>query len=68
MTLPSIDSSPELSPEEWEEAKALLKAISEAPSAVVPEQMERFSYLFTRSLMGKSDSSPSLLEDASSKH
>lgn len=64
MTLLSIDPSPELSPEEWEEAKALLRAISQAPSAVVPEQMERFSHLFTRSLMGKSDFSPSLLENA----
>lgn len=68
MTLPSIDPSPELSPEEWEEAKALLQAISEAPSTVVPEQMERFSFLFTRSLMGKSDFLPSLFEDAPPEH
>jgi hypothetical protein len=45
--------SPSLSIEEWEEAQALRKAISEAPSTVAPWKMERFSELFARSLQGK---------------
>jgi hypothetical protein len=52
--------SPFLSIEEWEELQALREAISNAPSSVVPWKMERFSFLFARSLQGKGDT---LLQD-----
>jgi hypothetical protein len=47
--------SPLLSSQEWDELNALRKAISQNPASVVPEQQERFSALFTRSLIGKGD-------------
>jgi hypothetical protein len=47
--------SPLLSSREWHELNALRKAISHNPASVVPEQQERFSALFTRSLIGKGD-------------
>ena len=53
--VPTIDRSPDLSDDEWTEVQALRKAISEAPSTVVPWRMERFTELFTRSLFGKGD-------------
>jgi hypothetical protein len=53
--VPTIDRSPDLSGDEWTKVQALRKAISEAPSTVVPWQMERFAGLFTRSLLGKGD-------------
>jgi hypothetical protein len=55
MTLTSIAPFPDLSTEEWAEAKALLAAISDNPATVVPSKMERFSFLFARSLQGKGD-------------
>lgn len=44
-----------LSKEEWKELQILRKAISEAPSTVVPLKQERFASLFARSLLGKGD-------------
>jgi hypothetical protein len=44
---------PLLSSEEWLELNVLRKAISDSPSTVTPEKQERFSALFTRSLIGK---------------
>jgi hypothetical protein len=44
---------PLLSPEEWKELDALRRAISDSPATVVPEQQERFSALFARTLIGK---------------
>lgn len=58
MTLPSIDPPPSLSPEEWEEAQALRRAISENPASVAPWKMERFTALFSRSLLGKQSDAP----------
>lgn len=49
--------SPLLSKEEWQELDGLRKAISDSPAAVVPEQQERFSALFARSLLGKGNPS-----------
>lgn len=53
MTFPIASSSPDLSPKEWAEAKALLAAISDNPAAVAASKMEQFSALFVRSLVGK---------------
>ena len=53
MTLPIAPCSSDLSTEEWREAQALLKAISDNPAAVVASKMEQFSALFVRSLAGK---------------
>ena len=53
MTFPVEHCSPDLSTEEWREAQALLKAISDNPAAVVASKMEQFSALFVRSLAGK---------------
>ena len=53
MTLPVAPASPDLSTEEWREAQALLRAISDNPAAVVASKMEQFSALFVRSLAGK---------------
>jgi hypothetical protein len=53
--VPTIERSPDLSDDEWTEVQALRKAITEAPSTVVPWRMERFAELFTRSLLGKGD-------------
>lgn len=47
--------SPFLSSAEWQELDALRKAISHNPASVIPSQQERFTALFTRSLMGKGD-------------
>jgi hypothetical protein len=58
MTLPITSPSPELSPEEWEEAQALRRAISEHPASVAPWKMERFTALFSRSLLGKQSDAP----------
>jgi hypothetical protein len=58
MTFPSIEPSPYLSPDEWEEAQALRKAISEHPASVAPWKMERFTALFSRSLLGKQSDAP----------
>ena len=55
---PSIAPTNELSPEEWEEAHSLLGAISQAPASVSPAKMERFSFLFAKSLRGKGDRQP----------
>jgi hypothetical protein len=44
--------------EEWEEMNTLRKAISEQPSTVIPEKMEKFTELFVKSLEGADDSSP----------
>ena len=41
--------------EEFNEMDALRKAITYNPSAVHPQQMERFTELFVRSLEGKGD-------------
>ncbi len=54
MSAPFI-SSPLLSETEWKELNALRQAISDNPSAVVPEKQERFVALFARSLLGKGD-------------
>lgn len=50
-----MDSSIELTPEEWEELIALKDAISYDPHTVDPQSMERFTELFVRSLEGKGD-------------
>lgn len=47
---------PLLSREEWKELCHLKEAISHHPSTVTIEKQERFTALFTRSLMGKGDS------------
>lgn len=44
-----------LSAIEWQELDALRKAISDNPASAIPSQQERFTALFTRSLMGKGD-------------
>lgn len=46
---------PALSREEWQELCKLKDAISHHPSTVTPKEQERFTALFTRSLMGKGD-------------
>lgn len=53
MTLHPHNPAPKLTNEEWQEAKALLKAISDNPATVVPSKMEQFSSLFVRTLAGK---------------
>jgi hypothetical protein len=55
LSLPVSLPSALLSSREWHELNALRKAISQNPASVVPEQQERFSALFTRSLIGKGD-------------
>lgn len=50
-----FNSCPSLSQEEWTEMEDLLDVITFSPSSVVPEKLERFSSLFTRSLIGKGD-------------
>ena len=56
-----LDSpSPFLSTDEWKELQALRLAISEYPFTVVPSQQERFTALFTRTLIGKGNSVPPL--------
>jgi hypothetical protein len=55
VTRSSAPLPPDLSPEEWEEARALLKAISDNPATVVSSKMEKFSELFVRTLAGKGD-------------
>ena len=47
--------SPLLSISEWKEMDVLRRAISENPASVIPSQQERFTALFTRSLIGKGD-------------
>lgn len=44
--------------EEWNEMDSLRKAISNQPSTVSPEKMEKFTELFVRSLEGADDSHP----------
>lgn len=56
MTLHPHNPSSKLSKEEWQEAKALLEAISDNPAAVAPSKMEEFSALFVRTLAGKGNS------------
>jgi hypothetical protein len=46
--------------EEWTEMDVLRRAISDHPSSVVPEKMERFTELFVLSLSGCDDDHPSL--------
>jgi hypothetical protein len=46
---------PRLSIEEWKEIQHLRRAISDNPFAVTPERQERFSELFSKSIMGKGD-------------
>lgn len=54
MTLAKTGSS-ELTVEEWDELNALRQAINQNPAAVIPNQQERFTELFVRSLQGKGD-------------
>jgi hypothetical protein len=44
--------------EEWNEMNSLRKAISEQPSSVIPEQMQKFTKLFVKSLEGADDLHP----------
>lgn len=44
--------------EEWNEMDVLRKAISEQPSTVSSEKMEKFTELFVKSLDGADDSHP----------
>ena len=44
--------------DEWNEMNSLRKAISEQPSSVIPEQMQKFAELFVKSLEGADDSHP----------
>jgi hypothetical protein len=44
--------------EEWDEMNSLRKAISEQPSSVIPEKMQKFAQLFVKSLEGADDSHP----------
>lgn len=54
MTLAKTGSS-ELTVEEWDELNVLRQAINQNPAAVIPNQQERFTELFVRSLQGKGD-------------
>jgi hypothetical protein len=44
-----------LSIEEWKEIQYLRRAISDNPFAVTTERQERFSALFSKSIIGKGD-------------
>ena len=57
MTLPKSGSST-LSQEEWNELLALKNAINDAPHAVAPHKMEKFTELLVRSLEGKESNAP----------
>ena len=57
MTLPKSGSST-LSQEEWSELLALKNAINDAPHAVAPHKMEKFTELLVRSLEGKESNVP----------
>ena len=46
----------ELNQEEWNELVGLKNAINEHPASVHPQQMERFTELFVKTLEGKGDS------------
>lgn len=54
MTLMRTGGS-DLTDDEFEELKVLLKAINENPASVHYEKMERFAELMVRSLDGKGD-------------
>ena len=56
-----MDSSIELTPEEWEELIALKDAISYDPHTVDSQSMERFTKLFVRSLEGKKGDFPLII-------
>lgn len=44
--------------EEWREMDTLRRAISDLPSSVAPDKMEKFTELFVKSLEGADDSHP----------
>lgn len=44
--------------EEWKELDNLRQAISDLPTSVTPEKMEKFTELFVKSLYGADDSHP----------
>ena len=57
-TLESSVVSEKITTEEWKEMDTLRRAISQLPSSVVPDRMERFTELFVKSLFGADDSHP----------
>jgi len=44
-----------MTPDEWQELKALKDAINQYPASVHYEKMERFTELMVKSLAGKGD-------------
>jgi hypothetical protein len=53
-----MNATKPMTKEEWNEMDSLRKAISEQPSSVIPEKMEKFTELFVKSLDGADDSHP----------
>jgi hypothetical protein len=53
-----MNATEPMTKEEWKEMDSLRKAISEQPSSVIPEQMQKFTELFVKSLDGADDSHP----------
>jgi hypothetical protein len=53
-----MNATKPMTKEEWNEMNSLRKAISEQPSSVIPEQMQKFTQLFVKSLDGADDSHP----------
>lgn len=51
-------AQPKMTTEEWNEMDTLRKAISDLPSSVTPEKMEKFTELFVKSLEGADDTHP----------
>ena len=45
----------DLTQQEWDELQRLRLAISSSVTSVAVEEMERFSYLFSKTLVGKGD-------------
>lgn len=46
-----------LSQEEWDELVSIKNAINYSPSSVVPDEMERFTELFVKSIEGRGNRS-----------
>lgn len=53
-----MNATKPMTKEEWSEMDTLRKAISDLPSSVTPEKMEKFTELFVKSLDGADDSHP----------
>jgi hypothetical protein len=50
-----MPDSDKLTTLEWDEMQALRRAISDYPASVHPDEMQRFTELFARTLIGKGD-------------